>query len=455
MTRVLVTGATGYVGARLTPRLLDMGHSVRCLVRSPGRLAGAPWTADVEVCQGDVLRPGSLAAALDAVDIAYYLIHSISARDFQAVDRRGAELFATAAREAGVGRIVYLGGPAPTRRRSSAHLRSREEVARILLDSGVPTVVLRAAIILGSGSTSFEMLRYLTERLPVMVTPWWVNNLVQPIAIRDVLHYLLAAAALPATVHGDFDIGGPDVLSFADMMRRYARIVGLPPRVIVPVRPLTPRLSSYWVGLVTPVPGRLARPLVESLVHEAVCRDRAIARHVPDPPGGLTDVDTALRLALARPIGDEGMRWSGATAPSDPLPTDPGWAGGTVYTDTRTVDVAASSATLRHTAEDIGGRTRWLRRGDEPDHWRIAPPDIGPLRWLHAATRVSGRAWLELRLVERGDRTRCELRTVFLPRGLLGHLFWLGVTPVRAVVLGGLVRAIAGAAERTGVPEDG
>jgi uncharacterized protein YbjT (DUF2867 family) len=319
--RCLVTGATGYVGGRLVPRLLAAGYRVRCLVRAPDRLRDVPWIGQVEIVRGDVTDPAGLADALAEVDVAYYLVHALARADFEAVDRAAAGTFAVAARAAGVGRIVYLGGPVPAgiAARGSAHLRSRAEVAQILLGSGVPTVVLRAGVVLGSGSASFEMLRYLTERLPVMVCPRWVGNRVQPIAIGDVLHYLVAAARLPAGRSRGFDVGGPDVLTYADMMRRYAAVAGLRRRLIVPVRPLTPRLSAHWVGLVTPVPGTIARPLVASLVHEAVCREHDIARLVPDPPGGLTGFDDAVRRALG-------------SGPSAALPTDPDWAGGTRYT---------------------------------------------------------------------------------------------------------------------------
>src|SRR5690606_26493917 len=260
--RVLVTGATGYIGGRLAPLLAGHGHHVRCLTRSRQRLAGVPWAAGVEVVEADVLRPDTLPAALAGIEAVYYLVHSLGGRDFEATDRQAATNLAAAARAAGVRRLVYLGGPAPGGGPQSAHLRSREEVARIMLGSGVPTVVLRAAVILGSGSTSFEMLRYLTERLPVMIPPRWLRNRVQPIAIRDVLHYLLGALSLPAEAHRDFDLGGPDILTFADLMRRYARAAGLPPRLILPVRLLSPWLSSLCMGLVTPLPARLARPLV-------------------------------------------------------------------------------------------------------------------------------------------------------------------------------------------------
>src|SRR5690606_5973921 len=243
--------------------LAGRGHRVRCLTRSRRRLDGVPWAAGVEVAEGDMLRPETLPAALAGVEVVYYLVHSLGGQDFETTDRRAATNLAAAARTDGVRRLVYLGGPAPAtepepgrtresasgRTRESAHLRSREEVAQILLGSGVPTVVLRAAVILGSGATSFELLRYLTERLPVMLAPRWLHNRVQPIAIGDVLHYLYGVMDLPAEVHRDFDIGGPEVLTFADLMRRYARVAGLPRRLIVPVPLLTPWLSSLWMGL--------------------------------------------------------------------------------------------------------------------------------------------------------------------------------------------------------------
>ncbi|WP_460849442.1 SDR family oxidoreductase [Phytohabitans suffuscus] len=508
VTRILVTGATGYVGGRLAPRLAARGHEVRCLTRSPERLADVPWASRVEVVRGDVDDPSTLPAALDGVAVAYYLVHSLGVAGFEERERRGAENFAAAAARAGVRRIVYLGGPAPDGAQSrpapdgarsgpapdgarsrpapdrvrsgSAHLRSREAVARTLLASGVPTLVLRAAVILGSGSASFEMLRYLTERLPVMVAPRWVRNRVQPIAIRDVLHYLVAAADLPDTVEGDFAVGGPDVLTFAGMMRRYAKVAGLSRRVIVPVRPLTPRLSAYWVGLVTPVPGRLARPLVQSLVHEAVVGDRGIAAHIPDPPGGLTGFETAVRLALARIAeGDVETRWSTAAAPSDPLPTDPGWTGGTVYTDERGTAVAASPDRLWAVVESIGGNSGWysfplawavrgwfdqlvggagLRRGrrhptrlyagEALDFWRVEAIDRGRLLRLRAEMRLPGRAWLEMRVAERDGEVRYEQRAVFLPRGLPGHLYWWAVAPFHTAVFGGMVANIARTAER-------
>jgi uncharacterized protein YbjT (DUF2867 family) len=291
----LVTGATGYIGGRLVPRLLTEGHHVRAVARDPGRLRDLPWRPDVEVACTDVTDPVAVRAALTGIDVAYYLVHAIgTGPQFAERDRLAAHTFAVAAREAGVRRIVYLGGLAPTG--ASAHLRSRGEVGDILLNSGVPTAVLQAAVILGSGSASFEMLRYLTERLPAMVTPRWVRTRIQPIAVRDVLHYLAGAAALPRDVNRRFDIGGPDVLTYAEMIQRYAAVAGLPRRWIVPVPVLTPRLSGLWVQVVTPVPNAIARPLVDSLRSEVVCREHDIARWVPDPPSGVLGFDEAVRL---------------------------------------------------------------------------------------------------------------------------------------------------------------
>jgi uncharacterized protein YbjT (DUF2867 family) len=484
--RCLVTGATGYIGGRLVPRLLAAGHDVRCLSRSPGKLRDVPWAPEVEITSGDLADPESLAGAFDGVDVAYYLVHALGTAGFEAADRAAARAFADATAAAGVRRIVYLGGPVPDPHsvRQSAHLRSREEVGRILLGSGVPTVVLRAAVIIGSGSASFEMLRYLTERLPVMVTPRWVSNRIQPIAVRDVLHYLVAVAALPDDVNRGFDIGGPDVLTYADMMRRYARVAGLRRRLLVPVRPLTPWLSSHWVGLVTPVPNAIARPLVESLIHEAVAHEHDIAAYVPDPPGGPTGFDRAVELALAK-IRDARVetRWSSASwsgAPAEPLPTDPSWSGGTVYTDDRSVPVAASPAALWGVIEGVGGEHGWysfplawsvrgwldravggvgLRRGRRDPHrllvgealdfWRVEEIEPGALLRLRAEMRLPGRAWLEMR-ADAGDGggTRYRQRAVFLPRGLAGHAYWAAIWPFHAAVFGGMARNIARTAAR-------
>ena len=283
----LVTGASGYIGGRLVPELLAAGYPVRCMARDPAKLSDRPWSGDIEVAKADVMDAAAVRRALAGVGVAYYLIHSLgTGSSFEERDRDSARIFADAARDAGVSRIVYLGGIISGQHgQLSPHLRSRGEVGDILLGSGVPAAALQAAVIIGSGSASFEMLRYLTERLPAMVTPMWVDTRIQPIAVRDVLRYLVGAASLPAGVSRRFDIGGPDVLTYADMMRRYAAVAGLPPRVLIRVPVLTPQLSSHWVGLVTPVPSGLARPLVESLRNEVVASEHDIAGYIPDSAG--------------------------------------------------------------------------------------------------------------------------------------------------------------------------
>ncbi|MFF9202753.1 SDR family oxidoreductase [Streptomyces sp. NPDC014986] len=486
----LVTGATGYIGGRLVPELLDAGYRVRCLARSPDRLRDHPWAGRAEVVRGDVTDPASVAAALRGVDVAYYLVHALgTGRGFEETDRRAARVFGGRAREAGVRRIVYLGGLAPAgvaERELSPHLRSRTEVGRILLDSGVPTTVLRAAVVIGSGSASFEMLRHLTERLPVMVTPRWVHTRIQPVAVRDVLRALTGSAGMPGDVSRAFDIGGPEVLTYREMMVRYAAVAGLPRRLIVPVPVLTPGLSSHWVGLVTPVPAGIARPLTESLRHEVVCREHDIARYVPDPPGHPIGFDEAVRLALKRVReADVATRWSSASvpgAPSDPLPTDPDWAGGSLYTDLRERTVDASRESLWRVIEGIGGDNGWysfplawaarglldrmvggvglrrgrrdaarLRAGDSLDFWRVEEIEPDRLLRLRAEMRLPGLAWLEMYAeTDEAGRTRYRQRALFHPHGLLGHLYWWGVSPFHAVVFGGMARNIARTAARRG-----
>lgn len=482
----LVTGSSGYIGGRLVPELLDAGHRVRCLVRTPAKLRDQPWVAQVDPVRGDVTDADSVREALRGIDVAYYLVHALgTGADFEETDRRAARIFAEQAHAAGVRRIVYLGGLTPRGvpvRSLSPHLRSRAEVGQIFLDAPVPAAVLRAAVVIGSGSASFEMLRYLTERLPVMVTPSWVHTRTQPIGVRDVLRYLVGSAALPADVDRAFDIGGPDVLTYREMMRRYAAVAGLRRRVIVPVPVLTPRLSSHWVGLVTPVPASIARPLTESLRHEVVCREHDIARYVPDLPGRPLPFDDALALAIRRVREAQvATRWSSAAvpgAPSDPLPTDPDWAGGSLYKDERELPVSASPDALWKVIEGIGGDNGWyslplawavrgwldrfaggvglrrgrrdaqrLRVGDSLDFWRVEEIEPARLLRLRAEMRLPGLAWLEMRVETDGaGRTRYRQRALFHPRGLLGHAYWWSVSPFHALVFGGMARNIAHAA---------
>ncbi|MFF4624108.1 SDR family oxidoreductase [Nonomuraea jabiensis] len=488
MARCLVTGATGYIGGRLVPELLAAGHEVRCMARSPERLRDLPWAARTSVVKADATDPGQTREALDGIDVAYYLIHTMGGtRRFAENDRRAAETFAAAAEQAGVRRIVYLGGLVPSER-LSPHLRSRAEVGEIFLRAGVPAVVLRAAVVIGSGSASFEMLRYLTERLPVMTTPRWVHTRTQPIAVRDVLRYLTAWASVPDEVNRAFDIGGPDVLTYADMMQGYASVAGLPHRAIIPVRVLTPRLSSLWVGLVTPVPSGIARPLVESLRNEAICGEHDIARYVPDPEGGLIGFREAVSLALKK-IKEAGVatRWSSAStpgAPSDPLPTDPDWAGGSLYIDSRSLRVDADPEALWQVIEGIGGHNGWyslpvawslrglldrlfggvglrrgrrdadrLRVGDALDFWRVEEVLPGRLLRLRAEMRLPGLAWLELSVSQSGGSTFYRQRAIFHPHGLLGHLYWWAIRPFHDLIFGRMpVNVAAAAARRKAVP---
>ena len=295
----LVTGATGYIGGLLVPRLLDDGWTVRVLTRSSERLRGRDWADRVEVVEGDATSEADLRRALSGTDVAYYLVHSMDGGgDLARRDRELAEGFAAAASETGVQRIVYLGGLHPEGADLSEHLASRVEVGQILLDGPVPAAVLQAAVVLGNGSVSFDMLRYLTERLPVMVAPQWLRNRIQPIAIDDALHYLVGAASLPAEVDRAFDIGGPEVLTYEQMIQRFAAVTGLRRRVVLTLPVLTPWLASHWVGLVTPVDAAVAKPLVGSLVHEVVRREHDLDELVGLPAQGLVGFDEAVRRAM-------------------------------------------------------------------------------------------------------------------------------------------------------------
>lgn len=476
--RILVMGATGYIGGRLVPMLASAGHQVRCLTRRPEQLAGVEWADDVEIVRGDALDRPTLDPAVDGVEVLYYLVHSIGrGATFEASDRAAATNTADAAAAAGVSRIIYLGGLVPTGD-ASPHLASRAEVGQIFLDGAVPAVVLQAGVIIGSGSASFEMLRYLTERLPVMVTPKWVSSRVQPIAVRDVLAYLTRATELPSGTNRRYDIGGPDVLTYREMMQRYARVAGLSRRVILPVPVLSPWLSSQWVNVITPVPKAIAQPLIESLRNDVVATEHDLEALLPRE---LCPFDEAVHLALERIRDAEVVtRWAEASwpgAPSDPMPTDPEWSGGTAYRDERSRAVGASAAALWRVVEGIGGEHGWyslpiawtargfidrvvggvgLRRGrrhpdrlalgDAVDFWRVEALERPRMLRLRAEMRLPGEAWLEFS-IEDGDVPVLHQKALFLPHGLLGHLYWWAISPFHGVIFGSMIEHLARAAQ--------
>ncbi len=429
--RCLVTGATGYIGGRLIPRLLDAGFTVRALARNPDKLANVPWRNRIEVARGDLGDPASLEAAFADVDVLYYLVHSMGfEKDFAAEERRAAQNVVSAARRAGVRRIVYLSGLHPEGAELSTHLGSRTTVGQILIASGIETVVLQAGVVVGSGSASFEMIRHLTDRLPVMTTPKWVHNKIQPIAIRDVLYYLVSAATCPVPSSREWDVGGPDVLEYGDMMQIYADVAGLRPRRILVLPVLTPRIAALWVGLVTPIPSGLARPLVESLHCDAVMDNHDIDSIIPPPEGGLTPYRRSVELALARiSRGEVETTWNTGTAAQ--LPSDPEWAGEVVYTDTRERHTSASPEQLWKAVER-----------SVPSGWRVEEREPGRVLKVRADRRGPGDRWLEMRVTPEGSGSRYEQRAIFYPRGLVGRMYWYAGRPLQAAVLDRRVKRV-------------
>lgn len=478
---ILVTGATGYIGARLVPRLLEAGYTVRVLARDPGRLHGRPWIDTVEVATGDVLKPETLPAALAGVSAAYYLIHSMSASgDFHDRDIVAARNFGTAAREAGVGRIIYLSGLGEESDEAlSEHLSSRHATGAALRESGVPVTELRAAVIVGSGSLSFEMIRDLTERLPVMIVPKWASTRIQPIGIRDILAYLVATLETLESAGRIIEVGGADVLTYADMMKQYAEERRLN-RLLIHVPVLTPRLSSYWVHWVTPVSAAIARPLIEGLRNEVVVRDPAASKIFPAITP--TDYRTAVQRALERiRDGDIESIWSDALSSSqgDRKPAFFTLEQG-MFIERREQPVNAPPAAVYRAFTGVGGKRGWpafdwawrargimdrlvggvgmrrgrrdpddLRVGEALDFWRVEAVEENRLLRLRAEMKVPGRAWLQFEVKPEGEgRSTLTQTAYFASRGLGGLLYWYALYPIHGLIFGQMPRRLASLAER-------
>ncbi|MGM9474070.1 SDR family oxidoreductase [Pseudarthrobacter sp. YS3] len=478
---VLVTGATGYIGGRLIPRLLEAGHRVKVLVRSPEKIAGVPWLGKVDVIHSSLDDGEALRQGLAGVDVLYYLVHSMAAgAGFEAKEKAMAETVAKAATDAGTTRIVYMGGLHPANANLSTHMRSRETVGKVFLDSPVDAIVFQAGVVIGSGSASFEMIRHLAETLPFMPAPSWVRNKIEAIAVRDVLHYLVGAASLEGHINRTFDIGCRQVLTYAGMMKEYAAEAGLPYRVVLALPIPAPKLAGMWVALTTPIPLSMALPLVQSLQDDAVSGEHDIDQYIPQPDGGLTSYRTAVALALGKERdGQVETTWANAGADADPLPSDPDWAGHKVYMDERTFHGDVDPAHVWTIIEGIGGRNGWyslplawqvrgwldkltggagllrgrrhpgnLAAGEVVDWWRVERIERGRLLRLRAEMRAPGRAWLELSVEPDGDGSLYRQRAIFFPKGLSGKLYWLAVLPFHSLIFPAMSRNITAAAQK-------
>ncbi len=483
---ILVTGATGYIGGRLVPQLLAGGYKVRCLARDPERLRGREWAGAVEIVAGDVLDPGSLGPALAGCGAAYYLVHSMAGGvgSFSERDLRAARNFAAGAGVAGLDRVIYLGGLGRRSDQPSTHLTSRHQVGDVLRAGPVPATELRAAMIIGSGSASFEMLRALVSRLPIMVCPRWVSNRTQPVAIGSVLAYLTGCLEQPATAGLVLDIGGPDVLTYKEMMERFAAAQGWK-RFILVVPVLTPRLSAYWANLVTPVPASIAFPIIEGLKAETVCEDDRIRTLVPVEPVGFEEaVGVAMEEVRAH---DVETRWTNASLPGrDHGPAAFAPSNFTIF-DRQRVECDAPAVDLFGRVRAVGGEVGWyyanalwkirgwmdraiggvgLRRGrrdpveifvgDAIDFWRVEDVVPGERLLLHAEMRVPGDAWLEFRVrpLDGPGAERSELvqTAYFRPTPLWGRLYWNLLYPLHWFIFRGMARGLARAAERATAP---
>jgi uncharacterized protein YbjT (DUF2867 family) len=470
--QILVTGVTGYIGGRLIPPLLGSNYSVRVLVRDPARLQGRTWADQVDIIQGDVLKPETLSPAMNGVTAAYYLIHSMSGSDdFHQRDLIAASNFSNAAKLAGVNQIIYLGGLGDPETDLSEHLKSRQDTGRALAISGVPVTEFRAAVIVGSGSISFEMIRYLTERIPIMICPRWVFTRVQPISIRDVLAYLTATLEVPESIGKVIEIGGADVLTYGDMMMGYAEERGLKRKLIsVPV--LTPRLSSYWVHWMTPVPARITRPLIEGLRNEVIVRDTTAQKLFPKiQPVGYS---ASVKRALANlDLGEVETRWTDALVSSqgEQTPVVMKSQEGLII-ERRMEQVFATQKKIFESFTRLGGEQGWLysdwaweilgiidrlsggvglrrgrrdpvdvRVGDAIDFWRVEAVEPDEMMRLRAELKLPGKAWLqfEARALKNGDAKLIQT-AFFAPKGLSGILFWYSLYPINSLIFSGLLR---------------
>jgi len=472
---VLVTGATGYIGGRLVPQLLEAGYRVRCLVRDAKRLQGRSWSDQVEVVEADALHPETLPAAMECVWATYYLIHSLSdTKEYRERDIIVARSFSHAAKAAGIERIIYLGGLGDPDSQISVHLRSRQQTGAALREAGVPVTEFRAAVIVGSGSLSFEIIRYLTERLPVMICPRWIYTRIQPIAIRDILNYMINALKVPESAGRTVEVGGADVLTYGDMIEGYAQVRGLR-RLIIPVPALTPRLSAHWVHWMTPVNAGIVYPLIEGLRNEVVVRDDTAKTLFPDiEPVGY---DTAVRRALAKlESGQVETRWSdsltssvGDVAPVE-LKTEEG-----LQIERRKQVVGAPPEDVFAAFSRLGGDQGWLyanwlwwlrgvadrlvggpglrrgrrdpeevRVGDALDFWRVEAVEPGRLMRLRAEMKVPGQAWLQFEAQPCEDGKTLLVQTAFLaPKGLPGFLYWYGLYPFHRAIFGNMIDRVA------------
>jgi uncharacterized protein YbjT (DUF2867 family) len=472
--KILVTGATGYIGGQLIPRL-SVQHQVVCMARNPQRLSGDKWDT-VEIRQGDVLDRASLGSTMQGIDVAYYLIHAMAggAQGFEERDYLGAENFGVAAREAGIQRIIYLGGLGECEKGLSPHLWSRQHVGEILRTSGVPVTEFRAAVVIGLGSISFEMFRYLTERLPIMVTPKWVNTRCQPIAIENLLDYLTLCLIQPRSIGKMYEIGGPDVVTYGDMMREYASARHLK-RYLIPVPILTPRLSSYWVNIVTPIPNSYAQPLIEGLRSEVVVHDPSAQE---DFNIKLMPYPEALLQALRRDgSGEVETYWAGAQAGLTAGRTHKITQG--MFIEQRRLETESEPKAIYDIFAKIGGKKGWYyadwlwkirfwldklaggvgvrqdqrkmgetQPGDIVDGFIVETVDEGRLIRLRNEMKAPGPAWMQFEVQRSGSGKNLFIQTAFFePHGLMGLAYWYGLYPFHQLIFSGMARGILRRAE--------